>query len=157
VVLAAARAAEEGQTLDQIVRLVRGLLPHIYIVLIVERMDYLEKGGRVGPAQALLGSMLRIKPLLIVEDGDVIPLEKVRTRTMATEKLVEFVAEFAEVEQVIILRSPLQTGMDDLTVELRERLAEVLPGLEIPDIAYDPVLACHVGPEAIGVIVYEGS
>jgi DegV family protein with EDD domain len=156
VVEAAAQASEAGQSLDQIIRLVRGILPHIYIVLIVERMDYLEKGGRVGPAQALLGSMLRIKPLLIVEDGDIIPLEKVRTRPMAIEKLVDFVAEFAEVEQVVILHSPLGDGMDDLTHELRERLEEVLPGFKFPDISYDPVLACHIGPEAIGVIVYEG-
>ncbi len=156
VVEAAARAAEGGQSLDQIIRLVRGVLPHIYLVLIVDRLDYLEKGSRIGPAQALLGSMLRIKPLLIVEDGDVIPMEKVRTRAMAIEKLVEFVAEFAVVEQVVILRSQSGNDMDELTDELCERLGEVLPGFEFPAIEYDPVLACHVGPEAMGVIVYEG-
>ena len=156
VVEAAARAAEGGQSLDQIIRLVRGVLPHIYLVLIVDRLDYLEKGSRIGPAQALLGSMLRIKPLLIVEDGDVIPMEKVRTRAMAIEKLVEFVAEFAVVEQVVILRSQYGNDMDELTDELCERLGEVLPGFEFPAIEYDPVLACHVGPEAMGVIVYEG-
>ncbi len=156
VVEAAARAAEEGQPLDQIIRLVRGILPHIYLVLVIDRLDYLEKGSRIGPAQALLGSMLRIKPLLIVEDGDVIPMEKVRTRAMAIEKLVEFVAEFATVEQVVILRSQLGNDMDELTDELCERLGEVLPGFEFPAIEYDPVLACHVGPEALGVIVYEG-
>lgn len=156
VVEAAARAAEEGKSLDQIVRLVRGLIPHIYLVLIVDRLDYLEKGGRIGPAQALLGSLLRIKPLLIVEDGEIIPMEKVRTRAMATEKLVEFVAEFAAVDQVVILRSQFGQDMDALTDELGERLGEVLPGYEFPTIQYDPVLACHVGPEAVGVIVYEG-
>ena len=156
VVEAAARAAAEGQSLDQIIRLVRGVLPHLYLVLIIDRLDYLEKGSRIGPAQALLGSMLRIKPLLIVEDGDVIPMEKVRTYTMAIEKLVEFVAEFAAVERVVILHGQLGNDMDELTDELRERLGEVLPGFEFPAIEYDPVLACHVGPEAVGVVVYEG-
>jgi len=156
VVEAAARAAAEGQSLDQIIRLVRGVLPHIYLVLIVGRLDYLKKGSRIGPAQALLGSMLRIKPLLIVEDGDIVPMEKVRTCTLAIEKLVEFVAEFAAVEQVVILHGQLGNDMDELTDELRERLGEVLPGFEFPIIEYDPVLACHVGPEALGVVVYEG-
>jgi DegV family protein with EDD domain len=156
VVEAAAKAAEAGRSLDQIVRQVRGILPHIYVVLIVERMDYLEKGGRVGPAQALLGSMLRIKPLLIIEDGDVVPLEKVRTRPMAADKLVDFVSEFARVEKAVILHSPLKNDIDEVTGLVRKRLDEVLPGLKVPAIEYDAVLACHVGPEALGVMVYEG-
>jgi DegV family protein with EDD domain len=119
-------------------------------------LDYLEKGGRIGQAQALLGTMLRIKPLLIVEDGNIVPLEKVRTRSQVIDKLVDFVAEFARVERVAILCSGLATGMDELTDELRQRLGEVLPGSKFPLVRYDPVLACHVGPEALGVIVYEG-
>jgi DegV family protein with EDD domain len=153
---AAARAADQGKSLDQIIRLVRGLLPHIYLILIVERLDYLEKGGRIGQAQALLGTMLRIKPLLIVEDGNIVPLEKVRTRSQVIDKLVDFVAEFARVERVVILCSGLATGMDELTDELRQRLGDVLPGSKFPLVNYDPVLAYHVGPEALGVIVYEG-
>ena len=157
VVDAAARAAAKGRVLDEIVRLVRGMLPHIYAILSIERMDYLERGGRMGAAQALLGAMLRIKPLLIMEDGEVIPLEKVRTRTTALEKLVDFVAEFAVVERAVILRSPRGTGIEELEDELRGQLNEVLPGVKFPGIAYDPVLASHVGPEALGVMVYEGA
>jgi DegV family protein with EDD domain len=156
LVKAAAEAAATGRSLDAIVRLVRGILPHIYLVFFVERLDYLERGGRIGPAQALLGTMLHIKPLLLVEDGEIMPVEKVRTRTMAIEKLVDFVAEFARVEQVIILRSPLENEIDDLVSELREHLSLALPGRRFPVIEYDPVLACHLGPEALGVIVYEG-
>jgi DegV family protein with EDD domain len=156
VVEAAARAANQGKNLDEIVRLVRGVLPHIYAILSIERMDYLEQGGRIGAAQALLGAMLRIKPLLIVEDGEIIALEKVRTRTAAMEKLVDFVAEFAAVEQAVILRSPLGIGIEEMENELREQLHEVLPGIEFPGIVYDPVLASQVGPEGLGVMVYEG-
>jgi DegV family protein with EDD domain len=156
VVQAAARAAAEGQTLDATIRLVRGMLPHIYVVFVVERLDYLEHGGRIGAAQALLGTMLRIRPLLIVEDGDIIPLEKVRTRTMAIEKLADFVAEFASIKQVVLMHSPLGNGTDELRAELNERLGDVLPHLDFPEIAYDPVLACHLGPEALGVTVFEG-
>jgi DegV family protein with EDD domain len=153
---AAARATSEGRSLDETVRLVRGLLPHIYVVFFVERLDYLEQGGRIGAAQALLGTMLRIKPLLILEEGEIIPLEKVRTRAMAIEKLADFVAEFAAIQQVVIMRSPLGDGTDELRDELNERLSQVLPHLSFPVIDYDPVLACHLGPQALGVTVYEG-
>ena len=153
---AAASASSDGASLDETVRQVRGLLPHIYAVFFVERLDYLEKGGRIGPAQALLGSMLRIKPLLILEDGDIIPLEKVRTRIMAIEKLAEFVAEFATIDQVVIMHSPLGNGVGELEEELDERLGQTMPSLDFPSIEYDPVLACHLGPEALGVTVYEG-
>jgi DegV family protein with EDD domain len=156
MVKAAARAASQGQALDEIVRLVRGMLPHIYLVFLVERLDYLEKGGRVGVAQALLGTMLRIKPLLLMEGGDILPMEKLRTRTMAIEKLVEFVAEFASIQQVVILRSPLDNSLNDAIGILQQMLAEILPNEEFPVIAYDPLVACHLGPEALGVVVYEG-
>jgi len=152
----AARAAAEGTPLDEIVRLVRGILPHIYLVFFVDRLDYLERGGRLGAAQALLGTMLRIKPLLFVEDGDIIPLEKVRTHMMAIEKLVDFVTEFASIQNVVILSSPLDGGDRELIGDLRAHLSQALPNREFPVIPYDPVLACHLGPDALGVVVYEG-
>jgi DegV family protein with EDD domain len=156
IVEASAQAAEKGWSLDQIVRLVRGILPHIYLVFFVERLDYLEHRGRIDPAQAMLGAMLQIKPLLFIEDGDIVPMEKVRTRTMAIEKLADFVTEFASIQRVVILFSPLTEGSDEMIGQLRERLSLTLHGLEFPVIEYDPVLACHLGPEALGVIVYEG-
>jgi DegV family protein with EDD domain len=155
VVEAAAKAADKGQSLDEIVRLVRGILPHIYLVFFVERLDYLERGERISPAQALLGTMLRIKPLLLVEDGDILPVEKVRTRSMAIEKLAEFVAEFASIQQVVILSSPLDGETKELIGQLREQLSLALPRRQFPVIEYDPVLACHLGPHALGVVVYE--
>jgi len=155
VVESVAKAAEAGVPLDGLVRLVRALLPHIYTVFFVERLDYLEQKRRIGPAQALLGTILRIKPILLVEDGDVVPMEKVRTRAAALEKLADFVGEFAAPEKVVILRSPLEDSMDEMVAELRRLLGEVLPRRQFPVIEYDPVLACHVGPQGLGVIVYE--
>jgi DegV family protein with EDD domain len=132
------------------------MLPHIYFVFFVERLDYLERGKRISPAQALLGTMLHIKPLLLMEDGDIVPLEKVRTRDGAIEKLADFVAEFATIQQVVILRSPVETEIGGLVGELRGHLASALPGQRFEVIEYDPVLASHLGPEALGVVVYEG-
>jgi len=155
VVEAAARAAAGGYGVDEIVRLVRGLLPHIYLAFFVERLDYLEQWGRISPAQALLGTMLRIKPLLLVEDGQIVPLEKVRTLPQALEKLADFVQEFAAVQQVTILHGPLGADRQALVEELKGKLSLILPKHKFPVMEYDPVLACHLGPEALGVVVYE--
>lgn len=150
---AAAEAAQQGATLDEIVRLTRGMIPHLYIVFYVDQMDYLERGHRIGRAQAILGTMLKIKPLLFVEDGEIIPLEKVRTHEKAIEKLFEFVAEFSELEQAAIAQR--HTGPTQETKMLLERLDQLFPHIEFPIIQYGPVLASHIGPSAMGVIVYE--
>ena len=152
---AAAKAADTGAPLETIVRLVRAMLPHIYTVFFVERLDYLEQKRRIGAAVALLGTMLRIRPILLVEDGDIVPMEKVRNRAAALEKLADFVAEFAVAEKVVILRSPLEDSMDEMVADLRKLLGEILPRRSFPAVEYDPMLACHVGPQAMGVVVYE--
>ncbi len=150
---AAAQAAQEGANLDEVVRLVRGMIPHIYIVFYVDEMDYLERGHRIGRAQAVLGTMLNIKPLLFVEDGEIIPLEKVRTHEKAVEKLFEFVAEFSELEQAAIVQR--HATPTEETKMLLERLEQLFPDIEFPIVQYGPVLASHIGPSAMGVIVYE--
>jgi len=156
VVEVAAKLAAQGTPLDEVVRRVRGILPHIYFAFFVERLDYLERGGRLDAAQALLGSMLRIKALLLMEDGDIVPLEKVRTRTQAIEKLVDFVAEFAQIERVVLLRSPIDNEVNELIDDLRRELLLIFPKREFRELEYDVILAAHMGPEAIGVMVYEG-
>jgi DegV family protein with EDD domain len=154
LVKAAAKAANEGAMLDDIVRLVRGMIPHIYLVFYVETMDYLERSGRIGKAQAILGSMLNIKPILFMEDGDIIPLEKVRTSEKAIEKLFEFVAEFDNLEQTAIIQPSKQPYKEAAT--LKDRLEQSFPHLRFPIIQYGPDLATRVGPNALGIVVYEG-
>ena len=151
---AAAQAAAKGQPLDEIEFLIRGMIPHIYIVFLAETLEYLERGGRIGQAQALLGTMLSIKPFLAIEDGEIIPMEKVRTRENAVDKLFEFVAEFSQIEQIAILQSTPEPIEE--TKLLIERLEIAFPKIKPPILVYGPVLSCHVGPNGLGVIVYEG-
>jgi DegV family protein with EDD domain len=153
---AAAKAANEGRGVDEIVRMLRGMINHIYLVFFVETLDFLERGGRIGKAQALLGTMLNIKPMLMLEEGEIEPLEKVRTRARALDKLAEFVAEFGRIETVTIMHN--QSGADELE-ELRQRILQARPNdknLSIEIARYGPVLAAHVGPDALGIVVYEG-
>lgn len=149
----AARAAALNQDFEEIMRLVRGLIPRVYVVFFSENLEYLKRGGRIGEAQALLGTMLGIKPFLTLEGGAIQPMEKVRTREEALEKLVEFVSEFDELVKLAIIR-----GMNDRPDEialLHERFEGLFPELEVPVIYYGPVLAAHIGPDNLGIIVYE--
>ena len=150
--MATAQAAKEGANLDEIVRLVRGMIPHLYLIFFVETLDYLERGGRIGRAQAFLGTMLGIKPLLIIEEGEIQPLEKVRTRTAALDKLFEFVTELPRIEKLTLV-----TGVDTAGIEeLLSKIEAAYPDKEIEVAPYGPGLATFVGPGAMGVFVYEG-
>ncbi len=151
---AAAQAAAQGQSLEDIEFLIRGMIPRIYIVFLAETLEYLERKGRIGPAQALMGTLLNIKPFLAIEEGEIIPLEKVRDREGAVDKLFEFIGEFSQIEQMAILQSTPEPIVE--TKMLIERLETIFPKIKPPILVYGPVLACHVGPNGLGVIVYEG-
>ena len=151
---AAAQAAAQGKSLEEIEFLIRGMIPRIYIVFLAETLGYLEREGRIGQSQALLGSMLNIKPFLAIEDGEIIPLEKVLDSEGAVDKLFEFVGEFSQIEQMAIMQSTPEPIEE--TRMLIERLEVIFPKVKPPILVYGPVLACHVGPNGLGVIVYEG-
>lgn len=150
----AAKLARASLPLNEIVRQIRGMIRHIYIVLITDTLDYLEHSGLISPAQAILGTMLDIKPFLAIEEGKIIPMEKVRSHDRAIDKLAEFASEFTSIEQLAILQStPYAT---EETKMLRERLAAVAAGTQSPLLLYGPLLASHIGPDGMGLVVYEG-
>jgi len=148
----ALKSIEEGMAPPDVVRQVRSMIPHIYAQFLMDRLDYLERFKRVGPAQAVLGTMLGIKPLLTMEDGELIPIEKVLEWEDGIEKLHDFVAEFLQIQQIAVI----QHGMDEQTALLLERLENSFEGLEFPVLPYGPTLATHLGPRALGIMVYEG-
>ena len=150
----AAEAALAGAGVDEIVRLVRGLIPHIYTVFFVDTMSHLEKSGIVGKAQAMLGTMMQIKPLLFMEEGEIIPMEKVKTVNKAIDKLTEFVAEFDDIEQAVILQRHLEPTTESSM--LLDRLSQLFPDIEFPIVTYNPLVASYVGHAAMGIIIYEG-
>jgi DegV family protein with EDD domain len=151
----ATRLANASVTLNEILRQIRGLMQRIYIVLITDTLDYLEHSHLISPAQAILGTMLGIKPFLALEEGKIIPMEKVRSRERALDKLAEFANEFSNIEQMAILQStPYPT---DETKMLLERLALITPDRQFPIMLYGPLLASHIGPDAMGLVVYEGT
>lgn len=154
LVQAAAEAAERGESAEEIIRIARGIIPRLYTMFFVEDLTYLERAERLGRSQAILGAMLGIKPILAIEDGDIVAMEKVRTRVQAIEKLLEFTSEFSCIAQMAILQT--MPNHTDRTRMLLERLAVEHPGREVPVLTYGPALATHIGPNSIGITVHEG-
>ncbi len=150
----AARMAQAGYSLGEIVRHIRGMILRIYVVMFTDSLDYLERSGRISKSQCILGTMLGIKPFLSIEDGEIIPMEKVRSRDKGLDKLAEFAGEFTSVEEIAILQST--SYPTDETVVLQERLSGFFPGKSFPILVYGPILASHVGPDGIGLVAYEG-
>ncbi|MGC9521477.1 MAG: DegV family protein [Anaerolineae bacterium] len=140
--------------LAEVVRRIRGMIPRIYVVMISHTLDYIYRSGKLTSMQAILGAMLKIHPFIEIEDGDVIPLEKSRRPERALDKLIEFASEFARIKKLVIFQSYAEP--DEEALDLRDRLSQVAPGIEIPIIAYDPIIASHIGPEGLGLVVYEG-
>jgi DegV family protein with EDD domain len=153
IVEAAAQSAASGAPQAEVVRIIRGMMPHMYALLFSDTLEYLEAWGRLGTAQTILGSMLGLKPLSTMEDGDLLPIEKVRNYGRAIDKLYDFIVEFSNIEQMYLL----QHDFESEAAQLLERLEITYPNREFPVIGYPPSLAVHVGPKAMGVIVYEGT
>ncbi len=149
----AANAAAAGANVNEIARIVNGAVPHLYVTLFTESLNYLERSAKLSASQSLLGTMLGIKAMLMVEDGRLATQEKVQTRDEVVEKLYEFVAEFAAVKEIGLLHHAYEGVRNDLLARLRESL----PKVPIHKIDYPPSLAAYVGPNTLGVVVYEGT
>jgi DegV family protein with EDD domain len=143
--LYAARRAASGATVDEIVREVedRRARQHVYATL--DTLEYLRKGGRIGGAQAMLGSMLSIKPVITVEDGAVEPAGRVRTRSKALRFVLDRVPA-GRVESISVLHS-MAPDIDEFLAQLEPLVgdAEVVVG------TIGPVVGVHCGPRVVGI------
>ena len=149
---AAAEAARAGAGLDDLVTLVRRMQPYLYLVLFADTLNYLEREGQIRGSHALLGSMLGIRPLLILEEGEIVPLEKVSSTTRAGERLFEFISEFAKIESMTLIHGGDGAALQDLI----QRVEAAFPHTPLDVALYGPALASYVGPGGLGVFVNEG-
>jgi len=149
----ALKAIERDEAADDIVRSVRGAVERVFSIYYVETINYLLQNKIMTPSHSILGVMLGIKPLLTIEQGQLRPMEKVRTRAQAVERLVEFVVEFTDIDDVVILQN--RPYMNEQTRMLQDRLAVEFPGRHFPYTMYGPSLAAHLGPDVTGVVVLE--
>jgi DegV family protein with EDD domain len=153
LVKAALKAIERESNLDDMVRAVRGAVERIYSVYYVESVNYLLQNKIMSSSHTILSSLLGIKPFLGIEHGRLALIEKVRTRAQAVDRLVEFVVEFAEIEDVVILQH--KTYMSEQTRMIQDRLAVEFPGQYFSYAVYSPSMASMIGADATGIVVLE--
>ncbi len=154
-VLAASAAAARGAGADEVEEAATAAAGRVRMFFCVETLDHLRRGGRIGAAAALLGTALAVKPLLHVDDGRIVPLEKVRTMTRAVGRLVDLAAEAAGTGPVGLAVHHL--AAPERAVELATRLDERLPdsrGCLVSEVG--AVIGAHTGPGVLGVVVLPG-
>ncbi|SFY49955.1 DegV family protein [Streptomyces sp. F-1] len=150
--LAAAEAAEAGGTVDEAVTAAEKRAAGSSAYFYVDTLDYLRRGGRIGAAQALLGSALAVKPLLQLDGGRIELLEKVRTASKAIARLEEITAERAGSAEVDIAVHHL--AAPERAAALADRLRERVPGLaELHVSEVGAVIGAHTGPGLLGAVV----
>ena len=151
VVIADAKAAKAGAKLNDAAELVRRAMPQSHSVMLLDTLKYLAKGGRIGKATNLLGSLLSFKPILTLKDGEVSPLTRVRSRVAGIDHLYNTVAGFSKIE-LLAVEHATSPGEAD---ELIERLSSFCPKDRIYKSNVSPVIGAYVGPNVISITVLE--
>jgi DegV family protein with EDD domain len=147
------RVADQGASLEEVVRQLRYFVPRMYAVFFIEDLAYLQHTGKISHAQVMLGEMLGVKPFLSLEEGGLIPLEKVQTQEQAVEKLVEFVSEFTHLHRLAVVYN---TGDGNTHgPALYQRVREVFPGCPVSTIDLGASVASIFGPRSSGLVVFD--
>ena len=149
-ILEAAKAASENKSLDEVVSIAKNVIENSKFIFVPETLEYLKKGGRIGGAAALFGSLLQIKPILTVEDGKTTVFTKVRTKKKAIDKIVNTVLEQnskTPIKGLIVHHINCESEGEELANRLKSTLG--LDSIKIQSIG--PIIGLHVGPGSIGV------
>jgi DegV family protein with EDD domain len=156
VVLAAARAAEAGQSVEQVVQAARDTIPHVGVVFTVETLQFLRRGGRIGGAAAFVGSLLDMKPILDLRDGRVEPIERVRTKRKAVDRVMDIIVERTNGKSPIRLAT-LHANVPEEAAALLAKCKQRVGAAEAIMCEVSPTVATHTGPGTIGLAYCAGA
>ena len=148
IVIKAAEAAGRGASVEDVAAIARNAIGLSQCVASFDTLEYLERGGRIGKAKALVGSLLKLKPAIIIRDGQVHELGKTRTLVKSIAQLKETARSFAPVEALCVLHSTTP----DVAAEIAADLSDLLPeGTESFLARFGPVIGTYTGPGALGI------
>jgi DegV family protein with EDD domain len=154
MVEAAARATAAGVRREDIVAQILEIRDRICVLFVVDTLEYLAKGGRIGNAKALLGTLLKVKPILILQDGAIEPLEQVRIKRKAVAQMLDLVEEHLDgtgpKAKVAITHALVPAEAEEVRDEIASRL-----GCDLPCIStVGPVIGTHTGPGVVAIAAY---
>ena len=153
-VLAAARAAEEGQSMEEIIQLLEGIRSRMFLYLTPATLKYLQRSGRVGKLSGALGALLDLKPVIKVEDGVLEAFQNVRTRGKALDRIVELTEEAVGTTEPVKLAITHAQAPDEAE-ELRQRLESTFNCDEMIVVDLACSLTVHGGPGIIAIVSYK--
>jgi DegV family protein with EDD domain len=153
LVIIAARASRDGASLSEIEALVRAAVPRTVTYGVFGTLEYLYKGGRIGRAQAFLGGILKLNPILAIRAGEILPIARVRTRPKAVERLCEILRESGVPQEMPVM----STTEPDEAEALAQRLSPIFPPERMYRASIGPAVGTYVGPGAVGVsVIWKG-
>jgi len=151
ITIAAAKVANAGGGVQEVVDEVKKMIPRMHLLFTLDTLKYLALGGRIGKAKALLGSVLNVKPILAIKDGEVVPAGQVRSRSKGIDRLVDFVQSAANIQDLAIIYN---TTPDEAQT-LAERIAPMFAKEKIMIARLGPLLGVHAGPGAVAIAFAE--
>ena len=143
----AAKAARAGESLEDIEGLVRQAIPNTVTFGVFGTLEYLARGGRIGKGQAFLGTLLKINPILAIRMSEVVPVERVRTRSRAVDRLCEIVRSLGTLREMSVMRTTEPAEAEDVI----RRLSSIFPPERVYRASIGPSMGTQVGPHAVGV------
>jgi fatty acid kinase fatty acid binding subunit len=149
ITIAAAKAARAGASLDEVLDVARHTMQRVGMCAAFDTLEYLERGGRIGKAQAFLGSLLKVNPIIGIKDGEVHPLARERSRAKAVDYLYNFATNFGNVEGLAV---EYATDLDEAN-KLVQRLHTKYPQVPAYLSRTSPAIGTHTGPGLIIVSV----
>jgi DegV family protein with EDD domain len=152
VVMEAVEAARAGAKLAEVKAAAESAAQRTHVRFMLDTLEYVRRGGRIGRARAYLGTLLRVKPILSFREGEVYPEERVRTRVRGLERIIQWAVRHQKVKRAVVAHA---TTLDEAE-SIRERLAMAFPSVKVYLIRFGPVLGTHGGPGTIGVGIMEG-
>lgn len=154
IVLEAARAIEAGADYDEVLALIEHLIPRQNLIFALDTLEYLQKGGRIGRAQALMGTALRIKPILYLKDGRVEPLDRVRTWKRVQDRLLALMADMLGPGEGSVHVGIIHARNEEDAEQLEEAVRRRFDVAELFVSEIGPVVGTHTGPGALGMAFY---
>lgn len=150
----AVEAASAGATRQDIVEKVEAIKESLQIFFVVDTLEYLAKGGRIGNAKAFLGTLLKVKPILVLQDGAIEPLEQVRSKRKAQARMLDLVEEYVGNRGPQARTAITNALVPDEAEALKKEIVERLGCREPVMGELGPVIGTHTGPGVVGVAVY---
>jgi DegV family protein with EDD domain len=154
IVVAAAKMAARGEPADKIVEAIHRLRRELRLYFVVDTLEYLQKGGRIGKASAFVGSLLNIKPILTIDDeGIITPVDKVRGQKRAFARIVELLkADFGD--RPIHLNIAKTPGFDQTAQEVTTLIRSQFEICSFHEAAIGSVIGTHAGPGTVGIFAW---